>query len=378
MKKVISLALSMLMLVMLFAGCQSDSKPASSSAGNTATTPASSGSAESAPAAPVASGEKLKVGMMPYTVNVPAQYALDQGWFAEAGLDVEFVMFPNGTPMNESLAAKQIDMGVAGTAAVFSMVNGISTLVYETNTAGGMGLYVRADSPLAQVKGQIADKPDVLGSADTIRGIKVLGALGTVSQYTTIKYAELFGVKESEFEQIHMEFAQALQAFLAGEGDAISVPPPFSFQAAESGAVRAVSFEEAAGLTMKDGIIARKDVLADRRDDVVKFVQVYEKACDAFVKDPALRKEFSIKFFGANGFEYDDKLMEQEASVRDYINQDFIKQDGYVFGDSYTELANFFTTAGKIEEELLENLDTCFDPTVIKDAFGIDVKVIGK
>lgn len=372
MKRIVAVILCTLMLILTFAGCQSGSNTGASS--TDVSTPA--GTASESSAAPTTSDKELVVGMMPYTVNVPAQYAYDQGWFKDAGLNVKFVMFANGTPMNESLAAKQVDMGVAGTAAVFSLTNGISTLVYESNTAGGMGLYVRADSPIAKVKGQIADKPDVLGSAETIRGIKVLGALGTVSQYTTIKYAEMFGVKESEFEQIHMEFAQALQAFKAGEGDAISVPPPFSFQAEEAGAVRAVTFEEAAGITMKDGIIVRNDVLKDRHDDIVKFVQVYEKACDTFVKDPALRKSYSIKFFGANGFEYSEQLMEQEASVRDYINQDYLKKDGFTFGDSYTELANFFSSAGKIEPELLDNLKTCFDASIIKDAFGIDVKVI--
>lgn len=369
MKKVVALILSIVMLSMVFAGCQSNSGTNSQAApSNTAS--------ESTPSESTPTGEKLVVGMMPYTVNVPAQYAYEQGWFKDAGLDVEFVMFANGTPMNESLAAKQVDIGVAGTAAVFSLTNGISTLVYESNTAGGMGLYVRADSPIAKVSGQIADLPEVLGSAETIRGIKVLGSLGTVSQYTTIKYAEMFGVKENEFEQIHMEFAQALQAFLAGEGDAISVPPPFSFQAEEAGAVRAVSFEQASGLTMKDGIIVRNDVLANRRADVIEFVKVYEKACEALVNDPQLRHDFSIKFFGENGFEYDDKLMDQEASVRDYIDINYMKQDGYVFGDSYTALAEFFCSAGKIEEELLVNLKTCFDASIIKDAFGVDLKVI--
>ncbi len=368
MKKIIALLLSIAMLTMVFAGCQSGGS-------DTSSTPGTPGTDSSAPEQG-ATGEKLVVGMMPYTVNVPAQYAFDQGWFEEAGLNVEFIMFANGTPMNESLAAKKVDLGVAGTAAVFSLINNVSTLVYESNTAGGMGLYVRADSPIAKVSGQIADNAAILGSAETIRGIKVLGSLGTVSQYTTIKYAEMFGVKENEYEQIHMEFAQALQAFLSGEGDAISVPPPFSFQAEESGAVRAVSFEEAAGISMKDGIIVRNDILSDRRDDVIKFVQVYERACEALAGDADLRHSYSIEFFGKNGFEYDDKLMSQEAAVRDYIDEEFIKQDGYTFGDSYTELANFFCTAGKIEEELLVNLKTCFDGSIIKDAFGIDVKVI--
>jgi ABC-type nitrate/sulfonate/bicarbonate transport system substrate-binding protein len=368
MKRIISAILATALLVSTFAGCQAST---SASGSGTGTATASTGAAANSTAA--SSGQVLNVGMMPFTVNVPAQYAYEKGWFKDAGLNVKFVMFQNGTPMNESLSAGQLDVGVAGTAAVFSMANDISTLVYESNTAGGMGLYVRKDSPIAKVKGQLADNPDVLGSKDTIKGIKVLGSLGTVSQYVAISYAQKFGLKETDIQQVSMDFAQALQAFKTGQGDAISVPPPYSFQAEAAGAVKAISFEQASGMKMKDGILARKAVLKDRKADVVKFIQVYEKACEALAKDKNERHTFSMKFFKDNGLVYTDKMMDDEIAVRDYITKEDYKKSGYTLGDSYMLLANFFSGAGKIEKDLLPNVPKNFDSSVIEEAFGIKV-----
>ncbi len=364
MKRIISAVLSTALLISTFAGCQASTPAASGTAstagGNAASTAASTGAV-------------LNVGMMPFTVNVPAQYAYEKGWFKDAGLNVKFVMFQNGTPMNESLSAGQLDVGVAGTAAVFSMANDISTLVYESNTAGGMGLYVRKDSPIAKVKGQLADNPDVLGSKETVKGMKVLGSLGTVSQYVAISYAQKFGLKETDIQQVSMEFAQALQAFKAGEADAISVPPPYSFQAEAAGAVKAISFEQASGMKMKDGILARKSVLKDRKADVVKFIQVYEKACEALAKNKDERHTFSMKFFKDNGLVYTDQMMDNEISVRDYITKEDYKKPGYTLGDSYMLLANFFAGAGKIEKDLLPNVPKSFDSSVIEEAFGVKI-----
>lgn len=67
------------------------------------------------------SGEltKIRVGTQPTTIGVPAQYALEKGYFKEEGLDVDLVLFPTGAPLNEAIAAGELDVAANGLASVF-------------------------------------------------------------------------------------------------------------------------------------------------------------------------------------------------------------------------------------------------------------------
>ena len=55
----------------------------------------------------------LKIGMMPFGIGVPAYYAMEQGYFEELGLNVEFFMFANGAGINDinvAHAVKRLDL----------------------------------------------------------------------------------------------------------------------------------------------------------------------------------------------------------------------------------------------------------------------------
>ena len=305
----------------------------------------------------------------------PAKYAFDQKWFEEAGLDVEFVMFANGAGINEALAAKQIDMGVSGLAMVFSLASGECTWVAETNTSSGMGVYVRPDSPILTEKGNVEGKPDMYGSADTIRGIKILGQLGTSSQYNVIGYLKQFGLTEKDVEMVHIDLGTDLQAFMAGEGDALAASRPFSFQAEAQGYVCAGSFEDATDTTLHDGIVVRNDVLESRRDEIVLFLTEYLRAAEMFAADDDLRFDYSIKYFAENGREYSDEDMKNEMRVQKYITESVMTDPAYKFGDAMIKIAQFYCDGGKIPVENLDNVPASFDVSLIKDAIGIDVAV---
>jgi ABC-type nitrate/sulfonate/bicarbonate transport system substrate-binding protein len=318
--------------------------------------------------------QKLTVGMMPFGGNVPAKYAFDEGWFKEAGLDIEFMMFANGAGINEALAAKQVDMGVSGLAMVFSLASGTCTWVAETNTSGGMGIYVRPNSPILTKKGVISGKPNMYGSADTIKGIKVLGQLGTSSQYNVICYVQQFGLTEKDIEMVHIDLGTDLQAFIAGEGDALAASRPFSFQAEAKGYVCAGSFEDATGITLNDGIVVRNDVLAKRRDEIVLFLKEYFRALEIIQKDEQLRFDYSKKYFADNGRSYSDEDMRNEMRVQEYITKDFMSKPNYTYGQAMTNIAQFYHGGGKIEAANLPYVVKSFDASLIKDALGLNLK----
>ncbi|MHB8277703.1 MAG: ABC transporter substrate-binding protein [Candidatus Humimicrobiaceae bacterium] len=70
--------------------------------------------------------KKFIVGTMPKTMGVPFQYAFENGYFKELGLDIEEIIFPTGAPINEAVAAKKIDVAVSGLASIFSLAIGNS------------------------------------------------------------------------------------------------------------------------------------------------------------------------------------------------------------------------------------------------------------
>ena len=375
MKKLLCFALTLTLLISGIVACAPVTPTEVSPAPDAAQTqaPASEGTETQAPA-PQPSGKKLVVGTMPLTVGVPVQYAFEKGYYKDEGLDVEIVIFPTGAPINEAYAANQIDVAVSGLASVFSLALGKTRWIGEINTTGGIGIYARPDSPVVQVKGNVDGYPEIYGSAELVKGMKILGPLGTVSQFNAMKYVEKFGLSTSDYEQVHMEYGPAYQAFVAGEGDAVALNPPFTFQAEAAGYPCIASFEDATGVSLVDGIFTSEKVATERHEDIVRFIRATYKAC-AELQDEATRYEISMRWFNENGKEYDENALRSEMAVREYIDADFMSKPGYVYGKGMLEIADFFTSDGKIESASLANVPASFDPSFIQEALEIQFEV---
>jgi ABC-type nitrate/sulfonate/bicarbonate transport system substrate-binding protein len=316
----------------------------------------------------------LRVATMPTSMGVPVQYALDKGYFKDEGLEIELIMFPTGAPINEAFAAGQLDVCASGLASVYSLANGNAKWIGELNTGRGNDLFTRAGSPILNEKGKVPGYPEIYGSADTVRNIKILGPLGTSAQFAAIGYASRFGLTSADFEQIHMEYGPSYQAFLTGEGDAIAATPPYSLQAPGDGLVRIATFEDATGVLLADGIFAGSKIVETRRDDVIKFLKAVYRAVENLM-DSTERAQYSKEWFNANGRVYDDKTMTDEIALRDYINKTYMQRPDYVFGAGMTAIGAFFVSDGKIQKENFPNIQKSYDTSLLEEALGIKVKV---
>ena len=129
----------------------------------------------------------IRVGTMAEVGGSMVQYALDQGYFEDAGLNIEMELFATGVPINEALAANEVDVGVSGMASIFALANGKTTWIGETNSgSSGLGIYVREDNPVLEVSGTVAEHPDIKGDAATAKGMEVLGPVSTSQQYHVV------------------------------------------------------------------------------------------------------------------------------------------------------------------------------------------------
>ena len=364
-KRFASVFLACLFLMGIASGCGNNTaSPGTASSTGSASTPLQSSSK---------GFDTLNVGVLVRTVGLPAFYAQDKGWFEEAGLDVNLVIFPTGVPVNEAIAAKQIDIACSGFASIYSLASGGCSWIADINTTGGMGVYARPDSPVVQETGNVPDQPDILGSADTLRGAKILGALGTAQQFAAVNYIAKFGLTETDVEQVHMEDGPGFQAFVAGEGDLISNAPPYSYDCLDNGFVEVCSFEDATNVAMMDGCFARNDVIENRAEEVKIFLEVLVRAMDELESDEDLRFEFSLNKYHENAREFTDESMRMEIQDRKFVGKNYLSAPDYVFGEAMAPIAEFLTTQGKVVEDNLPNVEASLDPSLLGQATGLPI-----
>ena len=353
------------MAVSLLAGCGSSSSSASTTTTNTAGTES-----------PAKSYDVLKVAIMPFGGDVPAQYAYDQGYFQDLGLNIEFYTFANGAGINEALAAQEVDVGVSGLAMIFSLASGTCKMIAETQVSSAMGVYIRPDSPMAQVS-QEYNGGTVYGSAETIKGIEVLGQTGTSSQYNLDGWLGIFGLTEEDITFTNVGLGNDLTAFLDGQGDAIAASRPYSFQLETEGYINAGNFEETTDTTLTDVIVARNEIVQNRREELVLFLKAYEKALEEIAADETLRYDVSMQFFADNGRDYSESDMRNEMKVNDYVTKAFMSDSGYKFGNAMVNIGKFYSECGQIEEANLPNVAASFEPGMLQEAIGITFNVAG-
>lgn len=338
------------------------------------------GGADTTQAADAPSGQKLVVGVQSSIISVPTVYAKEKGYFDELGLDVELVVFPNGSPENEGLAAEQLDIASNGLASVFSMASGLCAWVGETDTIGASTwIYARPENPVFGSQGEIAAHPEMYGSADTLRGQKILGPTSTIQQHMAAAYMNQFGLTAGkDYEFLNMDNSAAAQAFLAGEGDMIGVAD-FSFveQMEKAGMKQVASYQDATGGEFLNGILARYDVLEKRRGDVVLFLKGMYRASEELQNNPDIRKEFAYKFYNDNGKTTSEEALDQEIASRTYVTPEYMQSGSYVLGYGMVGTGEFFASIGTIEASQAENVKTAIDGSLIKDALGIEVKTAG-
>ena len=175
MKKHIAL---FLVVAMLLALCACTSQPAKDTTSAQTTADASSNSDAAAntddsteTAAPSGETVTIRVSGLKQQLSLPLWYIHEQGWDVENGFNLELTVFAQGSGINEALGSGLDDVFTIGAAGISSCSVYDAVYLYSHEDSGaGQNFVVRADSDIAQVKGELADYPEVYGSADTLRG----------------------------------------------------------------------------------------------------------------------------------------------------------------------------------------------------------------
>ena len=314
----------------------------------------------------------LNVGVLVSTVGIPALYAQDQGWFEEVGLNVNILTFPTGAPVNEAIAADSLDIACSGFASVYSLANADCKWLLDINTTGGMGVFAREGSPVIAAGNTLPGYPNILGSVDTIRGLQILGPVGTAVQYMVEGYADKFGLTPDQISMVNMEYAPAYQAYVAGEGDLNATNPPTSYRMADEGYALVCSFEDATGVSLMDGCFVRREISEKRGDEVQLFVDVLVRAMDA-LQDKDTRFEYTIQKYHENAQEFSEETLLREFGDRDYMGTGFVTANGYIFGEAWGAITDFLVSAERITTENAPNVAASLEPSYLEKTTGASI-----
>lgn len=208
MKKLFALLLTVAMILSMVACGSTSSASNGTTAAPQGTEASGTESGEKDPTALNLSGKKLTIGTQAKAAGLYVYVAQEMGLFEDAGLDVEIVTFASGAPINEAMAAGELDVAVSGMATVYALATGMYTYVGDgTITVNGQAIFARADSDIAKAGNYSGN---IIGSPETVKGCSILGPLSTAAHYDAISYVNTFGLTSDDFSMVSMPLALSL------------------------------------------------------------------------------------------------------------------------------------------------------------------------
>ena len=290
-------------------------------------------------------------------------------------------MFQGGAAINEAIGAGELDGAISGLASVYALANNLVKMVGEVDTAGADGIVVRNDSDILQHKGEIEGKPDMYGSADTLRGKSFVCQVGQAQQFYISRWISQFGLTDEDITFINMEDASGYQAFLSGEGDVIGTKMPYIYeltQQEDSTCTIAAGVEDATGVEIKDCIIFTPQILEERRDDIKTFLSVIYDVIDQMEADQSFREQAIADFYQSTGTELVQEQLEYELTKNRLLTSEVQGSEDYYMGDGMQAVADFYGESGTIVPENVDNVYKNYDTSLLSEVLGVEVKAFSK
>lgn len=248
-----------------------------------------------------------------------------------------------------------------GAASVMSMAKYDCVQVFaHQESSEGIYAMVRPDSEIMSVKGWNPEYPDVYGSPDTVRGKTILVTIGSGNHMQISAWLKAIGLTDADVNLVHMEYAQAWQAFNAGEGDVVSVTYPYTSYAVDAGYSIASDFA-GVGISYGNNIIATKDFYENHYDTLVALVEQIIEADEA-LQDIDTVVKYGMEWYGLNGNEIDEETAKTQFLSQPYYGLEAIKSADFVPGDILRAQADFSIATDSITQEeydkVLANIKT--------------------
>ncbi|HEV8020423.1 MAG TPA: ABC transporter substrate-binding protein [Candidatus Lustribacter sp.] len=189
-----------------------------------------------ASASPAWANDPLHIATVPIDAGAQAYYALDQGFFRDAGIDAQVDAIASGAAVLAGVASGALDIGFSNLISI--------AVAYKHNVP--VTLLAPASLYLAAVPTSVLMVP-ANSPAKTARDLngKTFGANGlkTITQYSAQVWMDKNGGDSSTVKFVEMSFPQIIEALGANRIDAAIVADPFIAQAEPGARVFANAYD---------------------------------------------------------------------------------------------------------------------------------------
>lgn len=235
------------------------------------------------PAGPVT----LKLALLPILDALPIHVAQAAGYFADEGLQVEFVPVTSAAERDQIMAAGQAD----------GMINDlVSTLFYNKDqTQIQIVSFSRTATPEFPQYRVVASGQSGITSLDQLKNVPIGISEGSVIAYTTDRLLQAEGFTADEIKTIAVpKIPDRLALLESGELEAANLPDPFGSLAIQGGAELII--DDSSHPEYGSSEISFRKAFIDQNPDAVRgFLRAMDKAIQDINADPAQFQDLLVE-----------------------------------------------------------------------------------
>lgn len=263
--------------------------------------------------------------------SAPLWMALEQGYYEEAGLEVDMRSFPSGTTALETFRTGLGDIVLAGD---WPAVN------HWFNVEGDF----RVIAPLQRdTEGYVIMAQTSIQEPGDLRGKRIATRVGSTGSWFVSEYLTQNGISEDEVEVINLDTNQMPTALDRGEIDAFFIWEPFGIQAQEISGDRVHKLDDATGYVQGYSLIgARPDFLEEQREAVIAFVTATDRGAEFVRNNPEEVRKFLV----------DDGGQEQDLVERQLEFSNFVVAFDDEFYRDFSSISDWASDHDLISEPL--------------------------
>lgn len=124
------------------------------------------------------------------------------------------------------------------------------------------------------MKGFNPNCPEVYGNPGSVRGKTFIVPKGTSAHYMLSRWLHVLGLNERDVNIVDMQPSEAMKAFADGQGDAIALWAPQTFEAEKLG-LKTVAHSSDCNARQPILLVANMDYANKHKGDIVAFLRVY-------------------------------------------------------------------------------------------------------